>query len=366
MIRILGFLSAFATLLAGGQAPDQSLRFQQAIENAKRAVAHYPANVDAHLALAAAYASQWIPGSKDGPNLANLRQAVAEYHSVLQIDPGNKVAFGCLGQLAYNDATTGDRSKLDDATKWYRKLVSVDPDDEQGHYFLGVIAWSNSYVAVSKARQEMHVPADYQGPLPYRTVRESLAGLYRPIVEDGIENLREALAIKPNDEDAMTYMNLLLRVRSWLDASGGDSTRDLSEAERWSLLSLETRRQKQGPPTGYTSPKLVVTNPPPPPAQQTDNLPEINSQIAEANLQSKKDPDYPPLALSDRIQGSVAFRIIIDEDGRVKRILLEHGHPLLVSAAREAVQGYVYRPFIVNGQPTAVSTEVTVQFSVPK
>ena len=364
MMRFLSVFLASVVLLIGRQAPDQ---FRQATENAKRALAQNPSSVDAHLALAAAYASQWIPGSTDPANLANLQQAIAEYHSVLGLDRANKVALESLGRLSFNEALGGDRSKLDDAAEWYRKLISVDPNNEQGHYFLGVIAWSKSYVAISKARQELHIPADYRGQLPDQTARESLAGRYNSTVEDGIENLREALAITPNDENAMTYLNLLLRVRSSLEATAEDSTRDLAEAERWSSLSLETRRQKQGPLADQSTPKLVMTFPPPPlPAPETDHLPEVGVRIAETNLLSKKDPIYPPLALSAHIQGSVVFRIVIGADGRVKQMLLEHSHPLLITAAREAVQQYVYRPVLLNGQPIAVSTKVTVQFSLPQ
>jgi tetratricopeptide (TPR) repeat protein len=299
-------------------------------------------------------------------NQDNLKQAIAEYRAVLQLEPYNKAALQALGELAYNDVLT-DRSKRDEAAEWFRRLASVDPGSEQAHYYLGLLAWSKAYSPVAQARQKLHIPADFQGPIPDQAVRESLAGQYDSVIAEGVENLREALAIKPDHEDAMSYLNLLLRLRSALDSSAEASARDLAEAERWIQLSVETRRQKQGLSTQRATPLPVIVAPPPaPPSNDAKpELPAISAKAAEANLESKADPVYPPLARSARLQGSVAFRVIVGEDGRIKRMMLERGHPLLVNAAREAILQYVYHPFLVDGRPAEVSTEVTVQFALP-
>ena len=38
------------------------------------------------------------------------------------------------------------------------------------------------------------------------------------------------------------------------------------------------------------------------------------------------------------------------------------GHPLLVRAAIEAVRQWRYRPYVLNGEPVEVETQVTVNF----
>jgi hypothetical protein len=368
---LLSALLLCLPLVAGGQsAMDQGVQayrsghYKEAVEALKKAVAQNPSNVEAHLGLAAAYGSQYVPGSTDEGSRDNLRHALAEYQTVLQLDPSNKVALESLGQLAYNESITTDRSKLDEAAEWYRKLASVDASNEQAHYFLGIIAWSKSYISVAQARQKLGIPADAQGPLSDEATRQSLAGQYDSIIAEGIENLREALAIKADDEDAMSYLSLSLRVRAALDSSAEDSAKDVAEAERWSQLSLETRRQKRGPPSERGAPNLA-TIPPPPPPGPAGEIPEISATAAEANLESKAEAIYPPLALSARVQGEVVFRITIGDDGRVKHMMLEHGHPLLVKAAKEAVLQYVYRPVLLDGHPTAVRTTVAVGFSLP-
>ncbi|MGC2657309.1 MAG: energy transducer TonB [Bryobacteraceae bacterium] len=87
--------------------------------------------------------------------------------------------------------------------------------------------------------------------------------------------------------------------------------------------------------------------------------------MAEANLQSIPDPVYPALARSAHVQGQVAFRVTIGEDGRVKQLILEHGHPLLVNAAKEAILQHIYHPFLEDGRPVDVSSEVTAAFVLP-
>ena len=38
------------------------------------------------------------------------------------------------------------------------------------------------------------------------------------------------------------------------------------------------------------------------------------------------------------------------------------GHPMLVQAAIDAVKQWRYRPYILNGRPIEVETEITVNF----
>jgi TonB family protein len=88
----------------------------------------------------------------------------------------------------------------------------------------------------------------------------------------------------------------------------------------------------------------------------------IGPKIAEANLTSKVDPVYPALAKSAQVEGTVEFTAIIDENGAVQNLQLVRGHPLLVSAARDAVKQWQYRPTLLNGKAVAVNTTIDVPF----
>jgi TonB family protein len=74
------------------------------------------------------------------------------------------------------------------------------------------------------------------------------------------------------------------------------------------------------------------------------------------------DPEYPPVALRQGIQGTVRFEARIGEDGHVTHLRLISGHPLLVRAAREAARKWIYHPSILHGKPVGVVTTIDVDF----
>lgn len=104
--------------------------------------------------------------------------------------------------------------------------------------------------------------------------------------------------------------------------------------------------------------------PAPQPKRTAPNGPIRVGRISEANLIHKVVPVYPPLAKSARIQGSVEFTAMISKQGEIENLQLVHGHPLLVTAAREAVLQWRYRPTLLNGQPVEVITDIIVNFTL--
>src|ERR1700687_2946918 len=86
--------------------------------------------------------------------------------------------------------------------------------------------------------------------------------------------------------------------------------------------------------------------------------------MPEWKLLHKIDPEYPAAALQHRIQGTVRFNAIIGKDGHIERLHLISGHPLLVRAAREAAQQWIYRPTLLGERPVQVITQIEVQFQL--
>ena len=84
----------------------------------------------------------------------------------------------------------------------------------------------------------------------------------------------------------------------------------------------------------------------------------------EGNLISRVQPIYPPLARSARIQGPVLLRAIISRTGTIENLQAISGHPMLIPAALDAVRQWRYRPYVLNGEPVEVETQVTVNFSL--
>jgi protein TonB len=86
--------------------------------------------------------------------------------------------------------------------------------------------------------------------------------------------------------------------------------------------------------------------------------------MPEWKLIRKVEPEYPSAALQHRIQGIVRFSAVIGKDGRVERLRLIDGQPLLVRAARDAARQWIYRPTLLGNKPVRVVTIIEVHFQL--
>ena len=100
----------------------------------------------------------------------------------------------------------------------------------------------------------------------------------------------------------------------------------------------------------------------PPAAKPVAHAPLRVSDMTQGYLVHKVEPMYPALARTARIQGPVELRAIISKEGTIEKLQVLSGHPMLSQAAVEAVRQWRYRPYILNGQPVEVETQVTVNF----
>jgi len=67
-----------------------------------------------------------------------------------------------------------------------------------------------------------------------------------PLVEEGLQYLNQALANRPNYDDAMQYLNLVYRCKA--DVDFGDSaavTSDVATAKDWVQKSMGTRKENE-------------------------------------------------------------------------------------------------------------------------
>jgi protein TonB len=76
-------------------------------------------------------------------------------------------------------------------------------------------------------------------------------------------------------------------------------------------------------------------------------------------------PVYPQMAKIARVQGPVVLAAIIGKDGSIQNLhVISTASPLLNQAAMDAVKQWRYRPYILNGEPVEVDTQITVNFSL--
>jgi len=90
----------------------------------------------------------------------------------------------------------------------------------------------------------------------------------------------------------------------------------------------------------------------------------VSSGVVSGLLVRKVNPVYPPLARQARIQGVVILQAQISKDGNIENLQLISGHPMLAPAAIDAVRQWKYRPYLLNGEPVEVETQVQVNFTL--
>jgi tetratricopeptide (TPR) repeat protein len=230
-------LRARDNLNKGVQAYKNS-RYPDAVEFFKTAVNLDPTFATARLYLATAYMAQYIPGVESDDNKKVAVAAHEEFVRVLEQDPKNSVAIASIASLFFN------QKKMEDAEKWYRKLIEVDPQNKEAYYTLGVIAWTKSFAVRAEARAKLGMKPEEKGPLKDKKVRAEVKEKNWAIVESGLASLKEALKIDPEYDDAMAYQNLLYRERADLQDTDDDYKKDIDEADAMVQKTLATKKKK--------------------------------------------------------------------------------------------------------------------------
>ncbi len=90
----------------------------------------------------------------------------------------------------------------------------------------------------------------------------------------------------------------------------------------------------------------------------------ISQGVTKGLLIHRVEPAYPLLAKSARVQGDVVLTAVIDVNGDIQNLQLISGHPMLVPSAIAAVRQWRYKPYLLNGQPVEVETQITVIFAL--
>jgi TonB family protein len=326
----------------------------------KQAAALDSRSVTARSYLATAYQMQYIPGALSAENAAFAQAAQDEFLKVIELDPRNTVAMLSIATLCFH------QKKSDEARDWYKKAIGINPNEKTAHYTIGVIDWMQAFQPRMKARTEMGMRPEDPGPLKDANVRAALRSQNLPSIEEGIASLETALAIDPEYDDAMAYVNLLYRERADLQDSEDAWRSDTLLADQWVEKTLAMKRLKsaRAASDGGNSPGFQAAPPPARAASEpaTGRRIALSGPAQGGKLINRVDPVYPAQAQAAGISGTVRLNAVIGTDGRIKNLALVSGHPLLISAAQAAVRQWVYEPTLLGGEPVEVTTQIDVHF----
>jgi protein TonB len=90
----------------------------------------------------------------------------------------------------------------------------------------------------------------------------------------------------------------------------------------------------------------------------------ISSEIEAGLLVRKTVPTYPTIGRVMHIEGTVVLAATISKSGTIENLHVVSGPPVLQQAALDAVKTWLYRPYLLNGEPIEVETTVNVVFTI--
>jgi protein TonB len=94
----------------------------------------------------------------------------------------------------------------------------------------------------------------------------------------------------------------------------------------------------------------------------TPHVVPISAGVADGMIIRKTPPLYPRFAQEAHITGKVILKATITKQGTIEGVQVLSGPKILAPAAADAVKTWKYRPYMLDNQPVAVETTITVVF----
>ena len=91
----------------------------------------------------------------------------------------------------------------------------------------------------------------------------------------------------------------------------------------------------------------------------------VSQGVSRGLLVKKPQPTYPVEALHMHIEGAVQLSASITKNGDIAAVKILSGDPQLARAAVDAVKRWKYQPYLLNGEPVEIQTQITVNFKLP-
>jgi tetratricopeptide (TPR) repeat protein len=220
----------------------KNAKYEEAIDHFQQAVGLDPSLLNARLYLATAFAQQYIPGVDNADNNKYADQAIDQYKAVLERDPKSVNSVKGIAYLYLQ------MKQFDKAKEYYRKATEMDPNDPEPYYSVAVIDWTQTYQPRMEARAKLGLKPDE--PLnakdkDQRKVCEELKEKNSANIQEAIDNLTQALKLRPDYDDAMAYMNLMYRERADVECEDPAArAADLKTADDWVDKTMATKKAK--------------------------------------------------------------------------------------------------------------------------
>ncbi len=216
-------------------------QYEQAVDHFQTSIALDPTYDTARLYLATSYSYQVVPNLDTPDNLKVAQKALDGFQYVLNQNPND---LNALRQIASIDRNIKryDQAKADEL-----KIISIDPQDAEANYTIGVIDWTQAYKHATDLLAAAGLQDDGLGnPKKSKDVCAKIAAANTGLVDEAMKYLEQAIAVRPTYDDAMQYLNLTYRRKADLEC-GNDAARkaDIAQADSWVEKASGTRKANE-------------------------------------------------------------------------------------------------------------------------
>lgn len=195
---------AYMALYQPGSKHPKDIEYaNKAIENLKEYLNAHPEDRRAREFLVSMYLST-----------DRFDDAITFYQEKVKSDPKDAKAIGSLAAMYFK------KGDFDRGMEWEQKLAAADPQNPEPYVMIGVQAWDRSY----------HYP-------------DVDAATRGKIVDQGLAALETSLKIKPDNFDALTYMNLLYREKAKVETDPAKQQEYIANADKFRQQALELRKK---------------------------------------------------------------------------------------------------------------------------
>lgn len=223
-------------------------QYESALASYQQALKLDPAEKKIHKNIGMAYMGRYQPGSKHPKDLEFAQKAIENldtyvqafpkdrkareflvsmylatdryddaikfYEDILKANPRDSKAMQSIAQMYFK------KGDFDTAVAWLKKRLTVEGNNPEVYYFIGVQAWDRSY--------------NYPDIAPEQRAR---------IVDEGLEALNKAVELKQDYFEAISYINLLYREKAKIEADPAKKKEYTETADKFLQQALELRKK---------------------------------------------------------------------------------------------------------------------------
>jgi periplasmic protein TonB len=92
----------------------------------------------------------------------------------------------------------------------------------------------------------------------------------------------------------------------------------------------------------------------------------VSQGVSRGLLMKQVPPSYPRNAIQMHVEGAVQLLATVSKNGDISDVKVLSGDKELGRAAVDAVKQWKYKPYLLNGEPVDIQTQITVNFKLPR